>query len=375
MDELTLDGKTYISSKFAAKITGYAKDYVGQLCREGRVDARLVGRNWYVLEDSIREHRFGKEIAVSGAQAPLAPKDPLMSTWEAPRYSFEENMPSAPLLMAPEASKPNVRTQESGRIAADMQTAWKEWFDRREPVATTVPDNIDVEVSASPDFSVTTPYGALPPQTFPSEIINDEAIFGGSLTARQHPDTATDEEIYDEKPENIQNDVGQSSEIINDEAIFGGSLTGHIGDGDFEQYAYEATSKEPKQRYLETSSEYETVPITTFSSKQTMQSRDSSVVDLARIPSTHQFESAPKSAFPTKKHSREALPTGSSNKSSAVISKALLVSLAGLAIAVTLVGSGLADEFVNDSTTTDGLQEAVLKILRGESSFKKSLIN
>ncbi len=61
MDELTLDGKKYLSSKGAAKITGYAKDYVGQLCREGRVTARLVGRSWYVLEDSIRAHRFGGE--------------------------------------------------------------------------------------------------------------------------------------------------------------------------------------------------------------------------------------------------------------------------------------------------------------------------
>ena len=50
--------RQYVSSKRAAKITGYAKDYVGQLCREGRVSARLVGRNWYVLESSIREAPF-----------------------------------------------------------------------------------------------------------------------------------------------------------------------------------------------------------------------------------------------------------------------------------------------------------------------------
>ncbi|MGH7175256.1 MAG: hypothetical protein ACREGR_02775 [Minisyncoccia bacterium] len=59
MNELTLDGKLYISSKRAAEITGYAKDYVGQLCREGRVEARLVGRNWYVLNDAIQGKQFG----------------------------------------------------------------------------------------------------------------------------------------------------------------------------------------------------------------------------------------------------------------------------------------------------------------------------
>ncbi len=61
MEEIVFDGKKYISSKLAAKLTGYAKDYVGQLCRESRVTARLVGRSWYVLEDSIKEHRFGTE--------------------------------------------------------------------------------------------------------------------------------------------------------------------------------------------------------------------------------------------------------------------------------------------------------------------------
>ena len=67
MDELEFDGKTYVSSKRAAQITGYAKDYVGQLCREGRVQARLVGRNWYVLESSIHEHRFGPTAAETPA--------------------------------------------------------------------------------------------------------------------------------------------------------------------------------------------------------------------------------------------------------------------------------------------------------------------
>lgn len=67
MDEITIDGKTYISSKRAAGITGYAKDYVGQLCREGRVEARLIGRSWYVFEESIRKHRF-EESEKSGAK-------------------------------------------------------------------------------------------------------------------------------------------------------------------------------------------------------------------------------------------------------------------------------------------------------------------
>jgi len=55
-DTLIIAGKKYFSSKTASEMSGLARDYVGQLCREGRLDARLVGRNWYVSEDSITNH-------------------------------------------------------------------------------------------------------------------------------------------------------------------------------------------------------------------------------------------------------------------------------------------------------------------------------
>ncbi len=57
MDELIFNNKKYISSKRAGQLTGYTTDYVGQLCRDEKVDARLVGRNWYIEECSIVEHK------------------------------------------------------------------------------------------------------------------------------------------------------------------------------------------------------------------------------------------------------------------------------------------------------------------------------
>ena len=56
-EELILDGKRYISTKRAAQLTGYTKDYVGQLCRAGKIDAKLVGRSWYVNEEELRDHK------------------------------------------------------------------------------------------------------------------------------------------------------------------------------------------------------------------------------------------------------------------------------------------------------------------------------
>jgi hypothetical protein len=63
MDELIFAGNKYISSKRASKLTGYTTDYIGQMCREDKMNCRLVGRNWYVNDIAIREQKksFKKE--------------------------------------------------------------------------------------------------------------------------------------------------------------------------------------------------------------------------------------------------------------------------------------------------------------------------
>src|SRR3989344_3577258 len=89
MDEILIGEKKYVSSKQAAKMTGYAKDYVGQLCREGRVPARLVGRSWYVLESAIQDHRFGGD-AVDTRPVQSSPAISLTHTWESARYESSD---------------------------------------------------------------------------------------------------------------------------------------------------------------------------------------------------------------------------------------------------------------------------------------------
>ncbi len=61
MEVLTLQGKQYVKASKAAADLGYAKDYVGQLCRSGAVDAHLVGRTWYVNIDTLGTHRIEKK--------------------------------------------------------------------------------------------------------------------------------------------------------------------------------------------------------------------------------------------------------------------------------------------------------------------------
>jgi hypothetical protein len=104
MDELDIKGRRYISSKRASQITGYAKDYVGQLAREGRIVGTRVGRAWYLDEASILEHAktdfsgvpFSSSVVEASNQV-YVPKNALIdkesvlpSTWGSIRYMEDD---------------------------------------------------------------------------------------------------------------------------------------------------------------------------------------------------------------------------------------------------------------------------------------------
>lgn len=69
MQEVKLGGKTFISVKRAAEITGYTRDYLGQLARGGKIESQRVGRSWYVNIDSLSKHQ-----EVSSAYEPTPPE-------------------------------------------------------------------------------------------------------------------------------------------------------------------------------------------------------------------------------------------------------------------------------------------------------------
>lgn len=60
MEEISVNGENYVKASVLAKNFGYTPDYIGQLCRSEQVKCTLVGRSWYVNEDSLREHRKGR---------------------------------------------------------------------------------------------------------------------------------------------------------------------------------------------------------------------------------------------------------------------------------------------------------------------------
>jgi hypothetical protein len=117
MDEIVIEDKKYISTKRAAKATGYAKDYVGQLCREGRVPARLVGRSWYVLESALADHRFGNEGAGEEKKS------------EYPKYQADE-IEMIETLTQEKVVAPTVEVAVEKPERETIKDAWEAWFDR-----------------------------------------------------------------------------------------------------------------------------------------------------------------------------------------------------------------------------------------------------
>src|SRR6476469_1248847 len=49
----TNTNNSLISLARAAQLTGYHQDYLGQLCRLGRLPAKKVGRNWFTSSEAL----------------------------------------------------------------------------------------------------------------------------------------------------------------------------------------------------------------------------------------------------------------------------------------------------------------------------------
>lgn len=57
MNVIDISGIRYLKATDAAKKVGYTADYVGQLARGGKLDAKQIGRSWYVSEEDILAHK------------------------------------------------------------------------------------------------------------------------------------------------------------------------------------------------------------------------------------------------------------------------------------------------------------------------------
>ncbi len=118
-EALILEHKTFISAKRAAEVSGYASDYVGQLCRAGKLECKMVGRSWFVTEESLKKHQFSviSDDDVEAADVPLpVPKKEETLVLEVPVVSS----PVVPVLVpapAPVVVKSPVQVPSPVRVS------------------------------------------------------------------------------------------------------------------------------------------------------------------------------------------------------------------------------------------------------------------
>src|SRR3989338_4881695 len=91
-DSLILEGKIYISARRAAKIINYAQDYIGQLCRQGKLDSRMVGRSWFVTEESLLAHREAAIDATTERVAKIIGTDAIEENAKRNEKKISENI-------------------------------------------------------------------------------------------------------------------------------------------------------------------------------------------------------------------------------------------------------------------------------------------
>ena len=61
---IQIDGKEYITSNQASKLTGYSRDYLGQLVRKGKIVGMVMDRIMFISKDSLDNYKviYGNTI-------------------------------------------------------------------------------------------------------------------------------------------------------------------------------------------------------------------------------------------------------------------------------------------------------------------------
>ena len=69
-DEVTIDGKTFVSAKRFAQNLSYTVDHLGRLCRLNKLDCKLFGRVWFVNPESFDKYQRGLSFKKNGSARP-----------------------------------------------------------------------------------------------------------------------------------------------------------------------------------------------------------------------------------------------------------------------------------------------------------------
>jgi hypothetical protein len=87
---LYFNNKKYLSAKEASAITGYSRDYIGQLARGSKIGSKRIGRIWYVEEESLLKY---KNLSLE------------LTTLSSPGINVDERVESVRVLRPEESAK------------------------------------------------------------------------------------------------------------------------------------------------------------------------------------------------------------------------------------------------------------------------------
>lgn len=65
--------REYVSASIAGKKLGYTSDYIGQLCRAGKVPGKLIGRTWFVDLHALLSHKKNRRLGKPKTEKGVAP--------------------------------------------------------------------------------------------------------------------------------------------------------------------------------------------------------------------------------------------------------------------------------------------------------------
>ncbi|GEM_PF-915938 len=183
MDTVTLDGVEYVKAAVAAKQFRYTADYIGQLCRGKKVDARLVGRTWFVNIQSIKDHKKARH---------QKPPEPVVKGFEStttdvvPRKNVRRISVIAPIKAATRKhiSEQGSRTATERRLRVRYELDDENLIPTLHRKETKPPRTIHIEHVDAKHLSIG---GTRKTTNFEAEALPDVAL-SGKLAVLDYPD-------------------------------------------------------------------------------------------------------------------------------------------------------------------------------------------
>lgn len=188
MDTVILDGVTYVKASVAAKNFRYTSDYIGQLCRAKKVDARLVGRTWFVNTDSIKEHKQNKFKVTSDDKSKESgiPKETKVSRTAVHPVVVNKTIKVIKGLSSPEKLSRNLSVSYDKDEEALIPKLTRKYIRPPKTIRVELASSRKVKISGSKMTNVTFQAGELP-----------EVALSGNLNVTTYPDKEPLVEVTD----------------------------------------------------------------------------------------------------------------------------------------------------------------------------------